>query len=108
MDTWHPLPYLNNGWTDYGGEYARGAYTITEDGWVRLRGLVRGTSGDAAICQLPAGYRPVATHVFSQFTAGARSARVDVRVSGHVTGAYNDLLPNPAYLSLDGISFATY
>src|SRR5207237_710314 len=36
VDVWHPLPYLNNGWTDYGSEYVRGGYTITEDGWVRL------------------------------------------------------------------------
>jgi hypothetical protein len=106
VDVWHPLPYLNNVWSDWGGEYAHGAYTMTEDGWVRLRGLVKSTNKSAPICQLPPGYRPVAKHIFNQFTAGG-AARVDVGADGIVTGEF-ELLPNPAYLSLDGISFATY
>jgi hypothetical protein len=105
VDTWHAVTF-QNGWSNYGGGYAEAAYTMTEDGWVRLRGLVKGGVVDKAVFTLPAGYRPVATHIFTAYSGG-HLARLDVRADGYVGGEF-DSAPSNSFLSLEGIFFATY
>jgi hypothetical protein len=108
VDTWHAVTF-QNGWSNFGAEYVPAAYTITEDGWVRLRGLVKkwdDPNTANAIFTLPVGYRPVAKHIFAQWSAG-QVARIDVGADGFVAGT-GDVPPDGSYLSLDGIAFATY
>ncbi|MBP2323591.1 hypothetical protein JOF56_003976 [Kibdelosporangium banguiense] len=101
-------PPLENSWVNYGQGYATAAYTRTDDGWVRLRGLIRSglidPNGSRSIFTLPVGYRPPMRHLFSVETAPNENARVDVMTSGAVVC----LKGNNGWLSLDGISFATY
>jgi hypothetical protein len=122
VDIWHPLsftvpggrppfPPASSGWTDFGGGYATAAYTMTEDGWVRLRGLVKRSDGNdqnagGAIGTLPVGYRPLAIHIFAQWSY-TKAARIDVRPDGYV-GNQSEGVPSAAYVSLDGIAFPTY
>jgi hypothetical protein len=105
VDTWHPVTF-QNGWTNYGSPYAPAAYTITEDGWVHLRGLVRSGTPGAAVFTLPVGYRPPANEIFNMMSL-EKVARIDVRADGYVGGEFAGF-PDPNWLSLSGISFATY
>jgi len=108
VDTWHAAS-LQNGWVNWGSEHTPAAYTITEDGWVRLRGLVR--AGDVAkpILTLPASYRPLFRHIFSVRVDGARTARIDVLTDGTVVSPWSgDGYPSAVWTSLDNICFATY
>lgn len=114
VDTWH-APTFQNGWVDYGGGFASVGYTITEDGWVRLRGLAKSGVFDAAgtkpiftLPNSPINYRPVAHHLFTVGTppnaVDPKMGRVDVFPNGFVSAVYG----TNGWLSLDGISFATY
>ncbi len=114
VDTWH-IPTLLNGWSNYGGSFMTAGYTITEDGWVHLRGLVKGgvfdTTGTKPVFQLPdnpVNYRPVSRHVFPAATpppsVDPKMGRIDVLPNGFVVAHFG----TNSYLSLDGISFATY
>jgi hypothetical protein len=117
-DTWH-APTFNPTpprWADYGGDYARAGYTITEDGWVRLRGLIKGgsfTIDDVntpvfTLPNSPINYRPVAHHLFpvATFSSGwePKMGRIDVLPNGYVVAVTG----NSTWLSLDGIAFPTY
>ena len=115
VDTWHPPTKFESGWSNYGGSFVTAGYTITEDGWVRLRGLVKGgtfdTTGTKPVFVLPdkpVNYRPVARHIFAVSTpppaTDPKMGRVDVLPNGYVIAHYG----TSGYLSLDGISFATY
>jgi hypothetical protein len=117
VDTWH-APTLLNGWANYSaaaGGFAQAGYTITEDGWVRFRGLIKGgvfdATGTKPIFQLPASpvnYRPVAQHLFpvSTYNTGyeGKMGRVDIHADGNVFATTG----NNGWFSLEGISFATY
>jgi hypothetical protein len=101
-------PRLENNWENYGQGYATAAYTKTDDGWVRLRGLVRNgvidANGGKAIFTLPGGYRPPMRHLYAAETSPNDNGRIDVWPDGRVSC----LKGNNGWLSLDGISFATY
>lgn len=113
VDTWHDLE-LKRGWTPYSStaaHYPTPGYTITEDGWVRFRGLIKGGVFEAAftapIFTLPTGYRPAHQHVYlvSCVDTGwvPQLGRIDVRREGvYAISGKN------GWLSLDGIAFATY
>jgi hypothetical protein len=115
VDTWH-APTLLNSWANYGSPFAPAGYTITEDGWVRLRGLVKGGVFDTTptfksifvLPDQPINYRPVTRHVFAVSTpppaTDPKMGRVDVLPTGNVVAIFG----TSGYLSLDGISFATY
>jgi len=109
VDTWHGLSA--SGWANYGSPHAPGAYTITEDGWVRLRGLVKTTparASGAAIYTLPSPYVPRHQHVFTAMSSNG-PIRLDVNTAGQVVlGA---ALQENDWLSLVGIAYpalATY
>lgn len=108
VDTWHAVTFLN-GWTNYGSGWATAAYTITEDGWVHLKGLVKGGDITKALFQLPAGYRPVEIHMFAPKINGAGVGRLDVRTDGTVMNGFpTDGNISATWTSLSGISFPTY
>jgi hypothetical protein len=104
---WTLAPLVNS-WKNYQRTYATAAFTKTDDGWVRLRGLVEGgridPDGVIPIFTLPVGYRPPARLLFVAETAPNDNGRIDVWADGKVSC----LKGNPGWLSLDGISFATY
>jgi hypothetical protein len=104
---WTPAPLVNN-WKNYQRTYATAAFTKTDDGWVRLRGLIEGgtvdPNGNIPIFTLPPGYRPPARLLFVAETSPNENGRIDVWADGKVSC----LKGNPGWLSLDGISFATY
>lgn len=108
VDTWHPVTF-QNGWVNYGGSFPLAAYTITEDGWVHLRGLVKGGDVTKAIFTLSSGFRPVFHHVFAVRMSGG-VGRLDVTTAGNVIGGSStaDGQISASWTSLDGISFATY
>jgi hypothetical protein len=108
VDTWHPVTFLN-GWTNWGAPHAAAAYTITEDGWVRLKGLVKNGNITLPLFTLPAGYRPVETHIFAPKIAGGGVGRLDVQTNGSVVnGSANDGNISAGWTSLAGIAFPTY
>ncbi|MFN2494682.1 MAG: hypothetical protein ABR608_02065 [Pseudonocardiaceae bacterium] len=108
VDTWHAVTFLN-GWVNYGGSFPTAAYTITEDGWVRLRGLVKSGDITKAICTLPPRYRPVFQHIFSVKIVGKEPARLDVTTAGNlIGGGTGDGQISARWTSLDGVSFPTY
>lgn len=102
-------PALANGWSNYADGYVTAGYCLADDGWVRFRGMIKnGTFNTSApLFTLPAEFRPVARHLFPVSTAvsgyEAKMGRVDVKANGDVLV----LSGNNAWLSLDGIAFAT-
>jgi len=115
-DAWHevkpeitalppPPGHFQNKWVNYARGYATAAYTKTDDGWVRLRGLVKSANVKTTIFTLPTGCRPMVRHIFAAATSG-KEARVDVTRDGNV-GAGDEPYPI-GWVSLDGIAFATY
>lgn len=90
--TW-ATPTLLNSWVNYGSGYAEVGYYRDALGCVRLRGFIRGgtTTDTTPLLILPAGYRPLSTHVFPAVQAvdagGVTSdnvARIDVGPDGTV------------------------
>jgi len=67
LDAWHSVgaagePAFQNGFSNHGAAgYSTAGFRKYPDGRVRLRGLIKGGSGGAAIFTLPVGYRPPAT-----------------------------------------------
>ncbi|MFD9890641.1 hypothetical protein ACFWY9_14950 [Amycolatopsis sp. NPDC059027] len=102
-DTWH-APTLQNGWVNYGAGYNDAAYTITDDGWVRLRGLVKNGSMGKPIFTLPVGYRPVSRWLLGVTTNADAHGRCDILTDGQVF-AYTG---SPGWYCLDDITFSTY
>lgn len=102
-DTWRPAT-LQNSWTNYGSPFNTTAYTLMDDGWVRLRGLVRNGALDKAIFTLPVGYRPAAQWLLPVMTNPDALGRVDIRPDGQVMASTG----NAGWLSLDGLTFSTY
>lgn len=96
---------LQNGWQNYGVGKEIASFYITDDGIVRLSGLIKLGTVASTILQLPVGYRPKNDLWFlcsSLNGATLTPAHVVVGADGTVVaqaGAGN------AFLSLDGISF---
>ncbi|MGN9906729.1 hypothetical protein ACTMTJ_04150 [Phytohabitans sp. LJ34] len=104
VDTWHALSA--SGWSNYGSPYAPGAYTITEDGWVRLRGLVKTSAARAAgavIYTLPSPYQPRHKHIFTAMSSNG-PIRLDVNSAGQVL--LGPALQADDWLSLEGVAYA--
>jgi hypothetical protein len=102
IPNWYAYNY-QNAWTDYANTYATGAYTKTSTGVVVLKGLLRRTGTPTAgetIAVLPPGYRPAEQSMFQVGGVGA-SDRLDIRTDGTIAFATG----NPAFLSLEGITF---
>lgn len=104
-------PTFQNSWTNYGSEWNTAGYYKDANGVVHLRGLVKSGS-IGAIFTLPSGYRPTATWLFICASNSSATppgyARVDVNNSGVVSLNTYSANSNNGWVSLDGITFATF
>jgi hypothetical protein len=103
-DTWHLMTPLEGGWKNFVSGYNTPAYTLMDDGWVRLRGVVcNGLIGET-IFTLPNGCKPPVQWLLGVSTSPDAHGLVNVLP----TGAIKATKGNPAWISLDGLTFATY
>jgi hypothetical protein len=105
-DDWHEATLQNN-WKNFERGYSTPAYTRTDDGWVRIRGLVASVESGAIgkpIFTLPRGYRPPARGLFAASTNPNVYSRVNVETNGTVVATTGSI----EWISLDGIAFDTY
>lgn len=100
LEDW-TAPTLLNSWSNYGSGYAAAGYYLSQDYWVRLKGLVRLGTDNTTIFTLPAGYTPPKTMWFTVATnAVVGYLRVDPDGTVRkVSGGSN------AYVSLDGVTW---
>ena len=101
VDTWHNASY-QNGWKTAGDGVVQ--YTKTADGTVHLRGVATGGSLDenAAIINLPAGYRPSRYIYKKALNNSYGTAILGINTNGDVTVKKN---VDNNWLCLDDISF---
>lgn len=101
VDTWHNATYRNN-WRTAGDAVVQ--YTKTADGIVHIRGVATGGSlaDNAAIINLPAGYRPSRYMYKKVLNNDYGTAIVGINVNGDVTVKSNI---DDRWLCLDDISF---
>jgi hypothetical protein len=97
--TWFGLPGMNN-WQNYGSPFNNLQYCKEANGFVTIRGLVKGGGNNTQITTLPAGFRPGNSEGHDTVTSGG-FARINIETDGKVSlqGTYSD------YLFLDGIRF---
>ena len=102
VDTWHNASYRNN-WRTAGDGVVQ--YTKTADGTVHLRGVATGGSLDdnAAIINLPIGYRPTKYLYKKALNNSYQAAIVGIDTNGNVTVKSKNIDNN--WLCLDDISF---
>ena len=102
VDTWHDASY-RNGWKTAGDGVVQ--YTKTADGTVYLRGVATGGSLDdnAAIINLPVGYRPSKYMYKKALNNSYQAAIVGIDTNGNVTVKSKNVDNN--WLCLDDISF---
>lgn len=102
VDTWHDASY-RNGWKTAGDGVVQ--YTKTADGTVYLRGVATGGSLDdnAAIINLPVGYRPSKYMYKKALNNSYQAAIVCIDTNGNVTVKSKNVDNN--WLCLDDISF---
>lgn len=97
-------PTFLNGWTNQGGADQTAAYLKDPNGFVHLRGLVRGGPASQAIFTLPAGNRPSLNEVFPVITNTTFTRGMLVVDAGN--GAVWALLEaGSAFISLAGVTF---
>lgn len=81
----HTSLSLINNWTDFGSGYVGAAYTKSVDGFVHLRGMVKGgLVGGYTMATLPAGCRPNGIETFRVPTYGGGHAEVFILSSGSI------------------------
>ncbi len=83
--TWQ-TPTLLNSWVDYGGTEATAEYFKDSCQIVHIKGTIKSgtiTPGDN-IFILPAGYRPLETHIFQQYNGAGNLGTVGVAANGAV------------------------
>lgn len=96
----HVSPVLSGGWAYYGGESATPGFLKDSQGFVHLRGAIKGGSIPSTVFTLPPGYRPAGTHDFPAISGDAFAwVWVDPRGEVHVQSGNN------AFVSLAGITF---
>lgn len=98
------VPSMLNSWVNYGGGYSTTGYFKDTMGIVHIQGTVKsGTSTDATIFTLPAGYCPAS---YGQFAtpagAGAAVAIIRILTNGVVAPIAGG---STTITSLDGITF---
>ena len=102
IDTWHDASYRNN-WRTAGDGVVQ--YTKTADGTVYLRGVATGGSlaDNAAIINLPVGYRPSKYMYKKALNNSYQAAIVGIDTNGNVTVKSKNV--DNDWLCLDDISF---
>lgn len=96
---------LNSPWANYGSGYQIAQYAKDAQGFVHLRGLVRGGAINSAICTLPVGYRPPANEILAANTSEGNGnipvMRLNIFTDGRITAAANFF----NWVSLSGVYF---
>lgn len=100
-------PTLTNSWVNYGDIFTTAGYYKDALGIIHLKGLVKSGTTSNAIFTLPTGYRPSQVAMFT-VVAGPGVARIDISTNGAVYVAAYMASGTNAYVSLDGITFATF
>lgn len=96
-------PTLGAGISDMGSPYEGSSYYKDAQGFVHLRGFLKGVSTGAVLFTLPVGYRPSKQRIFSTFSNSAtNSTRIDIYTDGRVIATFSG-----AWCLLDGIMFNT-
>ncbi len=100
---WTPCD-LQNGWTNYGSPYANCSFTITRDGVVMFKGMIKdgATTTNVNLFQLPPYLRPSSSLMFQTAINPNSSTRIDIRNDGWVRLASGT---SNTYVGLDGIYF---
>lgn len=91
---------LLNNWVEYNNNYNSPGYRIDSNGFVHLKGVVKGGTVGTVICSLPTGYRPKKTNIFP-VVSNNDIGRIDVEESGNVKLVFG----SGVFVSLDGITF---
>lgn len=109
---WHAMT-LVNGWMAYdAANYGAPAYAVDDQGFVHLRGAVRGTtSTSGSFTQLPAGFVPAEPNVFvtaasTNGSKGPQPVVLDIQHTGFIT-AEDSPGGSLDFVSLAGVSFPT-
>lgn len=100
--TW-TVPTLTNSWVDFGTGFATTAYRKDGQGFVHLKGVVKGGATGTVAFTLPAGYRPGSIRMFGGGTSGSGVPRIDVGTDGTVT--IRGVSASTVAMSVDGITF---
>lgn len=103
-------PTFQNSWVNYGDQWNVAGYCKDPSGIVRLRGLIKNGSA-GTIFTLPVGFRPSATCLYlvaCNHATPPGNARIDVLSNGSVNLMTYATGGNNAWVSLDGITFATF
>jgi len=91
VEAWHEIgaagqPPFQNGWTNFSGTDETAAFRMEPNKVVRLKGVVKGGTGAAAILTLPAGYRPAKVVRIAVSSGAAGTAdRVEISAAGVLT-----------------------
>lgn len=102
---WCNITAFQNGWKHYGAPYAVPAYTKSADGMVLLKGLLNGgSSADATITTLPAGYCP-ADRLLLATASSAVWSRLDIVRNGDGTCSLVPAAGSTTWITLDNIHY---
>jgi len=112
-EAWHEIgaagqPAFQNGWANY--VQTNAAFMMDQDGVVHLRGQIAGgtvsPSPSGMVFTLPAGYRPTGGIIyFAALTTNGSNTITPGWVSVNTNGSVVVGVGNPAFVSLDNISF---
>lgn len=77
---------LQNGWSDFGSGFETAQYLLTEQGEVKIRGMIGGgtVANNTIIFTLPEGYRPATRQLRQTICNGSVSCRLDILTDGKV------------------------
>lgn len=105
LEPWHLVgdvgePPFTGGWSNLSG-YAPAGFYLQPDYWVRLQGVVTGSTATATTFTLPDGYRPPIPFWFTVSSAGT-PGKLRVDVDGTVTMTAGG---GAANIFLDGVTF---
>ena len=106
---WTAPPSLGAEWANWGGANFDAGYYKDRSGTVHLRGLLKRTSGAAAIFELPPGYQPTKQSWHAVAHTAGQGWWVVVFPNGKVQiNNFNGDFSGPVNLiALDGITFDT-
>jgi|SRR6478736_8349306 len=98
-------PAFQNGWVNYGSNFAPLSFWKDPMGWVSIRGLIKSgtTAAVTTVFTLPPGFRPLYNEVFPVDIDPQVHGRVDVYADGRVAV----IVSSATYTSLSGIRFRT-
>lgn len=102
-DAFVPCTMLN-GWVSYGAGFAPAGASMSKDGWVTFRGMVKSgtTTNGTSIMQLPTGYAPI---FVEHFTCSTQSGYVTIRANTNGNIEIADNGGNSTYMSISGIRY---